>query len=76
MQHAHKRSQAKEVRVRLHEHPLDLVQLRCGRRALLLRCLDETLGERGKDGELPVCHRLELDLERQGWGCGVDFDVL
>lgn len=68
MQHAHKRSQAKEIRVGLHEHPFDLVQLRRGCGALLLGCLGETLSQSGEDGELPVCHRLELDLERQGWG--------
>lgn len=76
MQHAHKRSQTQEVRVRLHEHPLDFVQLRGGRGALLLRSFGEALGQCSENRELPKRHRLELDLERQRRRRRVDLDVL
>ena len=76
VQDADERSQREEVRVRLHEHPLDLVQLRAGRRALLLRGLGEALGQRREDGELPVRHRLELDLQGHARRRRVDLDVL
>ena len=76
MQDADERGQREEVRVRLHEHALDLVQLRAGRRALLLRGLGEALGQRREDGELPVRHRLELDLQGHARRRRVDLDVL
>ena len=76
VQDADERGQREEVRVRLHEHPLDLVQLRAGRRALLLRGLGEALGQRREDRELPVRHRLELDLQGHARRRRVDLDVL
>ena len=76
MEHADERREAEEVWVGLDEHALDLVQLRAGRRALLLRGLGEALRQRREDRELPVRHRLELDLERQHWCCSIDLDVL
>lgn len=76
MQHAHERGDREEVRVRLDEHPLDLVELRAGRRALLLRGLREARGHRGEDRELPIRHRLELDLQRHARRRRVDLEVL
>ena len=76
MQHAHKRSQTQEVRVRLYEHPLDFVQLRPRRRPLLLRRLSEALREGGEDGELPHRHRLELNMQWEDRGRRVDLDIL
>ena len=75
VQNADKAGQGEEVRIRLHEHALDLIELR-SRCALLFCRLRKALGERGEDGELPVRHRLELDLERQHWCCSIDLDVL
>ena len=76
MQHADQRRQPQEVRVRLYQHALDLVDLRGRRRALLLRGICEALGECGEDVKLPVRHGLELDLQRQRRRGGVDLDVL
>ena len=55
---------------------LDLVELARGRPALLLRRLGEALRERREDRELPVRHRLELDLQGQHRRRRVDLDIL
>ena len=76
MKHAHRPRQREEVRVGLDEHALDLVELTRGRPALLLRRLGEALSERREDRELPVRHRLELDLQGQHRRRRVDLHVL
>ena len=76
MEHAHRPRQREEVRVGLDEHALDLVELTRGRPALLLRRLGEALSERREDRELPVRHRLELDLQGQHRRRRVDLHVL
>ena len=76
VEHADQARQGKEVWVRLDEHPLDLIELRHRVASLLLRRLRKALREGREDRELPVRHRLELDLERQHWCCSIDLDVL
>lgn len=76
MQHADHCRQREEVRVRLHEHPFHFVELGHGVPALLLGRVREALRERREDRELPVRHRLELDLQGEARRRRVDLDVL
>ena len=62
MQHRNERRQRQEVRVRLQQHPLNLVELRTPA-TLLLRRLIEARRHGREHLELHVRHRLEAKVE-------------
>lgn len=76
MEHAHKCGETEEPRVGLDQHPLDLIHLRAARGAFLFRSLGEAMRHLRKQLELPVCHRLEDDFQRENGRRCIDFDVL
>ena len=62
VQNANNNRQAEEIRVRFHQHALNLVNLSMARPSLLLRGFTESVSHAGVDLELEVGHRLEVNL--------------
>lgn len=65
MQDAYNHRHRQEVRIRLHEHSLYLVDLALACAALLLRSFAKALIQASVHVEFEVRHRLEDDLQRQ-----------
>lgn len=73
VQYTHECRECEEVRVRLEQHALDLVDLT---RTTLLRGVLEPDRERGEHLELEIRQGLECYLQRQNGRCGVNFRIL
>jgi len=75
MQDTNQSRQAKEPRIRLQQHPLNLIQL-CPSTTLLLCGLIKPMGHTRKHLKFHERHGLENDLQREGRCTGVYFDVV
>lgn len=76
MQQADQRSQGQEIRISLHQHSLDLVNLCIASPSLLLSSLIKSVRHTRKYLEFEVRHWLEDNLEGESRRGAVDFDVL
>ena len=75
MQNSHESRKHQEIRVRLHKHPFDLIELGRRRTLLLLRLLEPSAHSR-KYLELEIRHRLVLDPKRNVGRGLIDLEVL